>query len=183
MPKLVLPEYRNNFFIAGGESIPAPPDAIYISNIRIAAGEADARRLLIKQLFEQGSAVTTDISFNPQTNEMTQQSYPVLDTLGKAMQADPGLNIQINGQDQQPAGFVQSTGTTDATNMATGGTTDALVKQKVEKMKAYLVQKFQLNVDRIVTGASNKIKVKTDALQTSQTGQKLKGFLTQFVKL
>jgi len=186
MPKLVLPEYRNNFFIAGGESIPAPPDAIYISNIRIAAGEADARRLLIKQLFEQGSAVTSDISFNPQTNVMTQQSYPVLDTLGKAMQADPSLNIQINGQDQQPAGFVQSTGTTDVTNMATGTTgtaADALVKQKVEQMKSYLVQKFQLNVDRIVTGVSNKIMAKANTMQTSQTGQKLKGFLTQFVKL
>ncbi|THU36090.1 hypothetical protein FAM09_22150 [Niastella caeni] len=175
MPKLLIPEYRNNFFVAGGTSIPAPPDGIYISNIRIAAGEADARRLLIKQLFEQGSVVTNDISFNPQTNEMTQQSLPLLDTLGQALVADPNLNIQINGMEQAP---VMTQGTT-----STGAINEEMVKQKVEKMKAYLVEKFHLKVDRIVTGISNKIKTKTDAMQNTKTGQKIKGFLTEIVKL
>jgi hypothetical protein len=53
----------------------------------------------------------------------------------------------------------------------------------VEKMKTYLVNKFHVNVDRIVTGVSTKIKEKTDALQNTKTGQKIKGFLTEFVKL
>ncbi len=48
MPKLLIPEYRNNFYVAGGISIPAPREGVYISNIRIAGGEADARRLLDK---------------------------------------------------------------------------------------------------------------------------------------
>jgi len=175
MPKLILPEYRNNFFIAGGESIPAPPEGIYISNIRIAAGEADARRLLIKQLYDQGSVVTSDVNFSPQTNEITQQSLPVLDNLGQAMVTDPNLNVQINGMEQQPA-MAQNTVSNAAPN-------EEMVKQKVEKMKTYLVEKFNVNVDRIITGVSNKIKAKTDALQNSKTGSTVKGFLTQIVKL
>jgi hypothetical protein len=186
MPKLLVPEYRNNFFVMGGKSIPTPPEAIYISNIRIAAGEADARRLLIKQLLEQGSAVTSDISFNPQTNTMTQESYPVLDNLGQAMVADPNLNVQINGMDQSGGFMPASSGgyTSDASSTSIGNTAaEQLVKQKVEKMKAYLIQKFHLKVDRIVTGVNAKLKPKIDAAQTSKTGQKIKGFLTEFVKL
>ena len=164
-------------------SIPTPPEGVYISNLRIAAGEADARRLLIKQLLEQGSAVTNDISFNPQTNAMTQESLPVLDNLGQAMVADPNLNVQINGNDFMPA----ATGdiVSDAAAASTGKSTAAeeLVKQKVEKMKAYLIQKFHLKVDRIVTGVNTKLKPKIDAVQASKTGQKIKGFLTEFVKL
>lgn len=186
MPKLLIPEYRNNFYIAGATSIPTPPEGFYISNLRIAAGEADARRLLIKQLLEQGAAVTTDISFNPQTNAMTQESYPVLDNLGQAMVADPNLNVQINGMDQS-AGYMPAAAgemTNDVTTTGTGSSAaDDLVKQKVEKMKAYLIQKFHLKVDRIVTGVSAKIKPKVDAAQASKTGQKINRFLTEFVKL
>lgn len=178
MPKLITPEYRSNFFVAGGEAIPAPPDGIYISNIRIAGGEADARRLLIKQLYDQGSVVTNNVSFNPQTNEMTQQSYPTLDTLGQAMVADPNLNIQINGA-EQTHNFVQGATTTPAM----GVSNDAMVQQKVDKMKAYLVQKFNLNVDRIMTGVNNKLKTKVEAAQASKTGSKIKGFLAEIVKL
>lgn len=186
MPKLLLPEYRNNFFVAGGVSIPAPPEGVYISNIRIAAGEADARRLLIKQLLEQGSAVTSDINFNPQTNAITQESLPVLDNLGQAMAADPNLNVQINGMDQQQSSNympTESTGEATTTSGTTGVVNEEQVKLKVEKMKTYLVNKFHVNVDRIVTGVSSKIKLKTDALQNTKTGQKIKGFLTEFVKL
>ena len=175
MPKLILPEYRNNFFVAGGEAIPAPPEGIFISNVRIAAGEADARRLLIKQLYDQGSVVTSDVNFNPQTNEITQQSLPVLDNLGQAMVTDPNLNVQINGMDQMPA-MAQPT-------VANGTPNEEVVKQKVEKMKTYLVEKFNVNVDRIITGVSNKLKAKADAIQNSKTGSSVKGFLTQIVKL
>jgi hypothetical protein len=178
MPKLIIPEYRNNFFVAGGESIPAPPDGIYISNIRIAAGEADARRLLIKQLFEQGSVVTSDISFNTQTNEITQQSLPLLDTLGQVMAADPNMSIQLNGMEQTP-GMTPGTGGAGGTSVAN----EAMVKQKVEKMKAYLVEKFNVGADRIVTKVSNKLKAKSNALQNSKTGSAVKGFITEIIKL
>jgi OOP family OmpA-OmpF porin len=179
MPKLISPEYRSSFFVAGGEAIPAPPDGIYISNIRIAGGEADARRLLIKQLYDEGSVITSNVSFNPQTNEMTQQSYPTLDTLGQAMVADPNLNVQINGAEQPVQNFTQG----QSTMPAMGVSNDAVVKQKVDRMKAYLVEKFNLNVDRIVTGVNNKLKTKMAVAQNSKTSAKIKGFLAEFVKL
>jgi OmpA-OmpF porin, OOP family len=174
MPKLIVPEYRNNFFIAGGESIPAPPDGIYISNVRIASGDADARSLLIKQLLEQGSVVTPNINFTEQTNEMTQESFPTLDTLGQALVADPNLNIQINGMEQYP---VMTEG-----NNAGGVMNEEQVKMKVDKIKTYLVDKFNLGVDRIVTGAMTKIKTKMEAAKNSKAGNKVKGFLTEIVK-
>lgn len=174
LPKIVVPEYRNNFFIAGGGFIPAPAEGIYISNVRIAAGEADARRLLIKQLFEQGSVVTNDISFNPQTNEMTQESYPLLDTLGQAMIEDPNLSIEINGMEQMP----EATGSVPGNNAL-----EEIAKQKVEKIKNYLTNKFNLGVDRVVTTTTNKIKTKVDQLKNGKTGQKVKGFLTEIIKL
>lgn len=193
MPKLLVPEYRNNFFIAGGESVPAPAEGIYISNVRIASGDADARSLLVKQLMEQGSVVTNNIAFNPQSNEVTPASYPTLDTLGQALVANPGLNIQINGMEQPAdAGAAGMTPAADATG--TGGTadmtagaktliSDEMVKAKVEKMKAYLVEKFNVNVDRIVTGATGKIKTKMDAVKNGKTATKLKGFITEIIKL
>jgi hypothetical protein len=174
MPKLITPEYRNNFFIAGGESVPAPPDGIYISNVRIAAGDVDARSQLIKQLMEQGSVVTNNISFNTQTNEVTPQSYPILDTLGQAMVSDPTLNIQLNGMEQT---------TVDAGSNGNPAVAEEIVKAKVDKLKAYIVGKFNVGVDRIVTNATNKIKQKVADVKAGKTATKLKGFLTEIVKL
>jgi OmpA-OmpF porin, OOP family len=173
MPKLLVPEYRNNFFIAGGESVPAPAEGIYISNVRIAAADVDARSQLIKQLMEQGAVVTDNIAFNPQSNEVTADSYPTLDTLGQALVSDPNLNIQINGMDQ-------------AADAGANGKTvfnEEMVKARVDKMKAYLVEKFNLKVDRIVTGATAKIKTKMDAVKNGKTASKLKGFITEIIKL
>ncbi len=117
---------------------------------------------------------------------MTQESLPVLDNLGQAMVADPDLNVQINGMEQPAAGYMPTEGTGDATNNgSTGGgvVNEEQVKLKVEKMKTYLVNKFHVNVDRIVTGVNTKIKTKAANLQNSKAGQKIKGFLTEFVKL
>lgn len=182
MPKLIVPEYRNNFFIAGGESVPAAPDGIYISNVRIAAGDVDARSQLIKQLMEQGSVVTNNISFNTQTNEVTPQSFPLLDTLGQALVADPNLNIQINGMEQIPAMNNDNGGNNNNNN---GGTllSEEQVKLKVDKLKAYIVDKFNVNADRIVAGATNKIKQKINDLKNGKTAGKIKGFLAEIVKL
>ena len=113
---------------------------------------------------------------------ITQESLPVLDNLGQAMVADPSLNVEINGM-EQPAGYMPTDGSGEVTNSgSTGAVNEDLVKLKVEKMKAYLVNKFHVKVDRIVTGVNTKLKTKANALQNGKTGQKLKGFLTEFVK-
>jgi OOP family OmpA-OmpF porin len=175
LPKLLTTEYRNNFFIASSTVIPSPEEGVYFSNIRIASGETDARSLLIRQLFDQGSVVTNAINFNTQTNEMTQASFPVLDTLGQALVADPSLNIQINGTEQYMPGAIQT-----SNSSAVSG---EKVKAKIDKIKTYLVEKFNVGIDRIVTGTSNKIKNKTTTLKNGKAGAKIKGFLTEIVKL
>ncbi len=174
LPKLLTDEYRNNFFIASSAVIPSPEEAVYFSNVRIAAGEVDARSMLIRQLLDQGSVVTPNINFNQQTNEITAASYTTLDTLGQALVADPNLNIQINGMEQMPQASTGNTG---------GAISEEMVKAKVEKMKAYIVDKFNVKVDRIVTAATNKFKTKMESMQNSKTGAKIKGFLTEIVKL
>jgi OmpA-OmpF porin, OOP family len=179
LPKLLTDEYRNNFYIASSTVIPSPEEGVYFSNVRIASGDADARSLLIKQLLEQGSA----INFNQQTNEVTQESLPVLDTLGQAMAADPNLNIQINGMEQLPAVSGDAGNGVMNENPGNNMMNEEMVKAKVDKMKAYIVEKFNIGVDRIVTGATNKIKKKMDETKNSKAGTKLKGFLTEIIKL
>ena len=61
------------------------------------------------------------------------------------MVTDPSHEYSINGTEQ--------------TSGVSGGSpvfNEDAVKAKVDKPKAYLVQKFNLNVDRIVTKASEK---------------------------
>lgn len=179
LPKLLTDEYRNNFFIASSTVVPAAEEGVYFSNVRIASGEADARSLLVKQLLEQGSVVTNEINFAPQTNELTPQSQPLLDTLGQALLADPNLNIQINGGEQLPADPSAVPANNNTGNMLS----DEAIKQRVDKIKEYLINKFNLGVDRVVAGVSKKIRGKVEELKNSKTGGKIRGFLTEIVKL
>ncbi|MDP4264845.1 MAG: hypothetical protein Q8941_20120 [Bacteroidota bacterium] len=169
LPKLLTPQYRGNFFVASSEIIPASEESVYISNIRIASGDVDARSLLIKQLLEQGSAVTNAIQFDNKSGEMTTQSQPVVDQLGQALQQNPSMNIQVNSMEEVPA----INGTGDIINK------DKL-KEKAEKIKAYLVSKFKIKTDRILTDA--KVKTAT-AVDKSKTLSGAKKLLTEFVKL
>lgn len=98
-----------------------------------------------------------------------------MDTLGQTMVADPNLAIQINGMEQPET----STGQPANSN----GVMNEKARLKVEKIKAYLVNKFNVNVDRIVTGVNNKIKSTAEQVKNSKTGLKVKGFLTEIIKL
>jgi hypothetical protein len=170
LPKLLTAQYRGNFFVACSEIIPASEEGVYISNIRIASGDVDARSLLIKQLLEQGSAVTSDIQFNP-AGEVTPQSQPVMDQLGQALQQNPSMNIQVNSMEEVPQ--TNSTGINDIINK------DKL-KEKAEKIKAYLVGKFKIKADRIMTDAKVKANAAVDKSKALTGAKKL---LTEFVKL
>ncbi len=167
LPKLLTDEYRNNFFIASSTVIPSPEEGVYFSNVKIASGDEDARSMLIRQLLEQGGVVTSDINFDTQTNEVTPESQGLLDTLGQALLNDPSLNIQINGAELS----------------AEGNSAEKLARKKVEKMKNYLIQKFDLSTDRILTEASQKVRSKLDEMKNSKSGTKIKGFLTEIIKL
>ncbi|MFN9709975.1 MAG: OmpA family protein [Bacteroidota bacterium] len=173
-PKLLTDDYRNNFFIASSTVLPNPEEGVYFSNVRIAATVEDARSVLIKQLLEQGSVVTSDIQFSNNA-ELQPESYPMLDNLGQAMTQDPNMNIQINGMEA---------GTASAPISETD------VREKTEQIKEYLVQKYNIAVDRIITTGTNKIKTGTDKvkagaekIKNTKTGKAVQSFLTEIIKL
>jgi hypothetical protein len=178
LPKLLTPEFRKNFFIASSVVIPSPEAGVFISNMRIAAGDADARSLLIKQLMEEGSAITSDIQFSS-TNEFTPQSLPLIDQLGQTLQQNPDMNIEINSMEEvtAPEGFVQDDANPEATDALIN---KASLKKKADKIKSYLVSKFRLKTERILTGAKAKI---AEAGEKNKTVGKAKKLLTEFIKL
>ena len=168
LPKLLTPEYRNNFFIASTTVMPDPTEGVYVSNVRIAEGDVDARSLLVKQLLEEGRALTGDIQFN-ERNEITPESQPYIDQLGQALQQHPEMNIQINGLPMPD----------DGTAKKLSLKKDAL-KQRAEKIKAYLVAKFQLEKARIVADATTKAVTAADR---SKLPGKAKQYLTEIIRL
>jgi hypothetical protein len=187
LPKLLTPDYRHNFFIASSVIIPSSAESVYFSNVRIAAGDVDARSLLIKQLMEQGSVTTPDIQVSNQTNQLTAESQPVLDQLGQTMQQNPNMNIQVNTVQEIPATAAIPDGTviapTDAGVINTGAGSiinkDAL-KLTADKIKDYLVNKFKVQVDRIITD----VKVKaSDAAAKNKTLGAARKLLTEIIKL
>lgn len=179
LPKLLTPDYRKNFFVAASTVIPNPEEGIYISNIRIAAGDADARSLLIKQLMEQGSVLTNEIQFG-QTNQMTTQSQQVVDQLGQALQQNPDMNIAINSVEEVlPTQEYMA----DETPVAVEGNAiinKTALKAKADKIKAYLVNKYKIKMNRIVTDA--KAKFSETAAKNKSLG-KGKQLLTEIIKL
>jgi OOP family OmpA-OmpF porin len=181
LPKAMTPDYRKNFFFACSPVGPAPEESAYISNIRIASGDADARSLLIKQLMEQGSVMTNEIQFNPQTNQLTPASQPLLDQLGQTLQQNPDMNIQVNSVQEAPAteGYMPSE-IPVAVEKGSSIINTAAVKTKADKIKAYLVNKFKIKKDRILTDARVKV---TEAAAKSKTAGKARQLLTEIVKL
>jgi OOP family OmpA-OmpF porin len=183
LPKLLTPDFRHNFFIASSAIIPAPEEGIYVSNIRIAAGDADARSLLIKQLMEQGSVITPDIQVSSQTNQLTSESQPVVDQLGQVMQQNPDMNIQINTVEEVPGITTDVNGapaTTDNGTASNAVVNKAALKLKADKIKAYIVNKFKIKMDRIITDAKVKMSEKAGKNKTANQAHQL---LTEIIKL
>jgi hypothetical protein len=181
LPKVLTDAYRNNFFIACSEVIPAPEEGVYFSNVSIAEGEIDARSLLIKEQLDNGQAITNNISFNTQTNEILPQSVPYLDTIGQLMSYDPNLNIQIDGNQEVFAD--NSTNSNNNTNTDLPVMSEEDIKMKVDQMKNYMINKFNLKADRIVTGVNDKIVSVRNKVMQSKAGTKARNIITQIMKL
>jgi hypothetical protein len=161
LPKLLTPEYRKNFFVASSVVLPNPEESVYISNVRIAEGDVDARSVLIKQLLDEGSVVTEDIQFTG--NQLDEESLLFVNELGHTLQQDPSMEIQIN------------TG-----NGSSGIINKDALKQKADKIKAYLVDKFRIKKDRILTDVNLKME---KVASKNKAVSKAKGFLTEIIRL
>lgn len=161
LPKLMTPDYRKNFFVASSVVLPNPEESVYISNVRIAEGGADARSLLIQQLINEGSVTTSDIQFDG--NELDSESMNLVNQLGQTLQQDPGMEVQINMGNN------------------TGGIINREeLKKKADRIKAYLVEKFQIKKDRILTDVNLKME---KMASKNKTAAKAKVLLTEIIRL
>jgi hypothetical protein len=171
LPKLLTPEFRNNFFIASALISPSPQEGVYISNVRIAEGDVDARSLLIKQLLEQGSVITSEIQYS-EHNEITTQTQAVADQIGQVLQQNPDMQIQINS--------IEEVQTENANNSQLVSVDKDALKQKANNLKAYIVNKFKLKADRIIADA--KVKA-VQVTERNKTASKAKQVLTEIIKI
>jgi hypothetical protein len=54
---------------------------------------------------------------------------------------------------------------------------------KVDQMKNYMVSKFNLKADRIITGVNDKIVSARNKVMQSKAGRKAQNIITQIMKL
>jgi len=97
LPRALTPGMRNNFFVTSVSMVPAPQLEVLVGNIRIASAETDARSLLVKQLMEEGKAVTNDILFDVNSDVIKAASFPVIDALVDGLKANGAVRVQITG--------------------------------------------------------------------------------------
>ncbi len=165
LPRALTPGMRNNFFISSVSMVPAPQLDVLVSNIRIASSETDARSLLVKQLLEEGKAVTNDILFDVNSDVIKPSSYSILDQLGAALQQNASIQVKI-------IGHTDSDGPADR-NLQ-------LSQQRAESVRNYLVSHFSIDGGRLQSdgkGATQPV-----ASNTSAAG-KAKNRRVEFVKL
>jgi outer membrane protein OmpA-like peptidoglycan-associated protein len=136
LPKALLPEMRNNFYLVNMYMIPASELGVLVSNIRIASSETDARSLLIKQLMEEGKAVTSDILFDVSSDIIKKESYPIVNQFGEALTANAALKIKITGHTDNDG--------TPANNME-------LSRNRAGAVKRYLMSNYAIDAARIMT--------------------------------
>lgn len=136
LPKALTAGMRNNFFITNGFVIPASELGVLVSNLRIASSETDARSLLIKQLMDEGKAVTNDILFDVNSDVIKAESYVVLNQFGEALQNNTGLNIRITGH-------------TDSDGEASRNL--ILSQKRAAAVKRYLLENYGIAQTRITT--------------------------------
>ena len=165
LPRALTPELRNNFYLCNMYIIPASELGVLVSNIRIASAETDARSLLIKQLMEEGKAVTNDILFDVNSDVIKKESYSIVNQFGDAMKGNASLKIKIIGH-------------TDIDGNA--ATNIALSKKRAAAVKQYLITNYNIEDARIQT--DGKGAVQPVAENTSAQG-KAKNRRVEFLKL
>ncbi|MES2646463.1 MAG: OmpA family protein [Bacteroidota bacterium] len=165
LPRALLPEMRNNFYLANMYMIPASEVGVLVSNIRIASSEVDARSLLIKQLMEEGKAVTSDILFDVNSDIIKKESFAIINQFGEAMKNNNSLNIKITGH-------------TDGDGTASSNV--ELSRNRSASVKRYLISNYSIEAARIQTdgkGASMPVS------ENNSAAGKAKNRRVEFTKL
>lgn len=165
LPRALTAEMRNNFFLNSNAVIPAPDLEMFVSNVRIASSETDARSLLIKQLMEDGKAVTNDILFDVNSDVIKSSSYDIVNQFGDAMKANPSLKIRITGH-------------TDSDGNAAANLD--LSKKRAASVKRYIMNNYGIADNRIQTDGMGSTMPVAD---NSTAAGKVKNRRVEFLKL
>ncbi len=165
LPMALTAAMRNNFFFCNTYVIPASEIGMYISNIRIASGTADARSLLVKDLLEKGTASTSDILFDVNKDIIKKESFAVVNQIGEALKANPSIKIKIIGH-------------TDADGKAADNL--SLSKRRAEAVSSYLINNFGVDETRITTDGKGSAMPVAD---NSTAEGKAKNRRVEFIKL
>ena len=165
LPRALTDAMRNSFFLNNNAVIPASETGMYISNVRIASAETDARSLLIKQLMEEGRAVTNDILFDVNSDRIKKESFAIINQFGDAMQKNPALKIKITGHTDNDGA--------DAANLG-------LSQKRAAAVKNYITENYAVAGSRIQT--DGKGESQPVASNTTADG-KAKNRRVEFVKL
>jgi len=165
LPRALTPGMRSNFYLSSVYMVPAPQVDVLVGNIRIASAETDARSLLVKQLLEDGKAVTSDILFDVNSDMIKPSSYGIIDQLGDALAKNASVRVLIVGH-------------TDSDGAAAHNL--ELSQKRAEAVKNYLVSHFSIDGARLQSdgkGATQPV-----AANTTDAG-KAKNRRVEFVKL
>lgn len=136
LPMALTAEMRNNFYLCNTYVIPASESGMFVSNIRIASGDVDARSLLVKDLLEKGKASTNEILFDVNKDLIKKESFAIINQIGDALKANPTLKIKIVGH-------------TDGDGNAADNL--SLSKRRAEAVSSYLINNFGIDEARITT--------------------------------
>ena len=151
LPTALTADLRNTFYLCNGTVIPASEIGMFVSNLRIASGDVDARSLLVKDLLEKGKASTNEILFDVNKDIIKKESFVIINQIGEALKSNPTLKIKIVGHtdgDGKPADNL------------------SLSKRRAEAVSSYLINNFGIDEDRISTegkGASVPVAANTSA--------------------
>ncbi len=136
LPMALTAEMRNNFYLCNTYVIPASETGMFVSNIRIASGDVDARSLLVKDLLEKGKASTNEILFDVNKDIIKKESFTIINQIGEALKSNSTLKIKIVGHtdgDGKPADKL------------------SLSKRRAEAVSGYLINNFGIDEARIST--------------------------------
>ncbi|HEY9560144.1 MAG TPA: OmpA family protein [Anseongella sp.] len=152
---------RNNFHFRAGELIPAPKEAFYIANLRIAETGQDERSKLITE----GKWSTTGILFDVSSARVRPESHGVLKEIAAVLQENPDVNVQI-------IGHTDSDGSEEL-NLK-------LSKDRAASVKAVLAKEFGIAPERMEPGGKGESSPVSD--NDSPEG-KAQNRRVEFVKL
>lgn len=165
LPRALTSDLLKNFFLNNNYLVPASEIPMYISNVRIASADTDARSLLIRQLMEEGKTSTSDILFDVNSDVLKRESFNVIKQFGDALVQTPALRIKITGHTDSDG--------SEEDNLALSG-------KRAAAVKTYITENYAVAGSRIQTegkGEANPV-----APNNSPEG-KAKNRRVEFLKL